>query len=133
MRRVFLIGLLALSSCSSASDLAAVTKAIDAFHSELNAGNFDQVYADSAPDWKQSTAKAQTVQLFTSLKGKLGNFISATQTGWHVNYGTGGTMVTVVDDSKFQKAKGTEVFTYRVSGSTAQLVGYNINSPALLG
>jgi hypothetical protein len=132
MRRILIMGLFAVSSCSSGTDIAAVTKAIGAFHSELNAGNFEQIYADSAPDWKQASPKADTVQLFTSIHNKLGDFLSAKQTGWHMNYGTGGTMVTIVDDSKFQKAEGVETFTYRVSGSTAQLVGYNINSRALL-
>ena len=112
--------------------MAAVTKAIGGFHSELNAGNFDQIYEDSASDWKQASPKDDTIKLFTSIHNKLGGFISATQTGWHVNYGTAGTIVTIVDDSKFQKAQGVETFTYRVSGSTAQLVGYNINSRALL-
>ena len=102
MRRILIMGLFTVSSCSSGTDIAAVTKAIGAFHSELNAGNFEQIYADSAPDWKQASPKADTAQLFTSIHNKLGGFLPTKQTGWHVNYGTGGTMVPIVDDSKFQ-------------------------------
>ncbi|HEY7770308.1 hypothetical protein [Longimicrobium sp.] len=32
----------------------------------------------------------------------------------------------------FEKAEGTETFQFRVRGGKAALVGYNVNSPALV-
>jgi hypothetical protein len=132
MRRLVLAGLLVLSSCSSGEDLGDSEKEIAHFHAEMDAGQFDTIYAASAPEWQKVSTKADTVQLFTGIHNKLGSFVSGKQTSWNVNYGTGGTTIVILYDGKFQKGDGQETFTFRRSGKNIQLVGYNLNSRALI-
>jgi hypothetical protein len=132
MRRLFLTVFFVLAGCSSGDDLAAAQKAISHFHDQMNAGQFDKIYVESSPEWKQVSPKDDTIELFTGVRAKLGAFLSGKQNSWRVNYGTGGTTILVLYDSKFQKADGQETFTYRRSGDGVQLVGYNINSRALI-
>jgi hypothetical protein len=121
-----------LIGCSGGEDLGAANKGIARFHSELNAGQFDKIFAESAPEWKQASPRADTVQLFTGIRKKMGAYISGKQNSWRVNYGTGGTTILVLYDSKFKKGDGQETFTYRRSGDGVQLVGYSLNSRALI-
>jgi hypothetical protein len=132
MRRLLLTVLLLLCGCSGGEDLAAAEKEIGRFHAQLNAGHFDKIYVDAAPDWKQASPRDDTIKLFAGLHNKLGLFVAGKQNSWRVNYGTGGTTILVLYDSKFQKGDGQETFTYRRSGDAVQLVGYNINSRALI-
>jgi hypothetical protein len=132
MRRLVLAGLLVLSGCSSSDELGASEKEIARFHTQLDAGQFDAIYAAAAPEWKNVSTQPDTIQLFTGIHNKLGSFVSGTQSGWKVNYGTGGTTIIIVYDSKFEKGDGQETFTFQRSGGSIQLVGYNINSRALI-
>lgn len=132
MRYLIAALILLLSACSGGEDLDSAEKAIDRFHSELNAGNFERIHENAAPEWKKASSKADMVQLFQAVRNKLGPFVSGKQNGWRVNYTTGGTFVLVLFESKYQKGDATETFTFRRSGESAQLVGYNINSRALI-
>ena len=132
MRRLVLAGLLVLSGCSGGEDLGDSENAIARFHAELDAGQFDTIYAAAAPEWKRVSTKADTEQLFAGIHNKLGPFVSGKQNGWRVNYTTGGTTIVIVYDSKFQKGDGQETFTFSRSGKGIQLVGYNLNSRALI-
>jgi hypothetical protein len=132
MRRLLLASLILLPSCSGGEDLGAANREIGRFHAELNAGQFDRIFAESAPEWKQASPRADTIKLFTAIHNKMGAYVSGNQNSWRVNYGTGGTIILVLYDSKFQKGDGQETFTYRRSGDDVQLVGYNLNSPTLI-
>jgi len=132
MRRLLAVALLSLSCCSGSKDLQASQQAIARFHAELNQAQFDQIYAESSPDWKQATKQADTIKLFSAIHTKLGLYINGKQDAWRVNYGSGGNTVVVQLQSKYQKGNATELFTLTDSGGSAQLIGYNINSLALL-
>jgi hypothetical protein len=132
MRRLLLTSLLVLSGCSGGKDLGAAQKEIASFHAQLNAGQFDQLYSAASPAWKQASSQSDSRQLFTAIHTKLGAYQSGKQNSWRVNYGTGGTTILVLYDSKFQKGDAQETFTYRRSGNDTKLEGYNINSRALI-
>ena len=132
MRRLLLAAVVLLSACSGGEDLTAADAQIKTFHSELNSGDFQRIYADSAQGWKNVSSSADTIQLFTGVHNKLGAFLTGNKVGWRVNYTTGGTFVIVQYASKFQKGEAQETFTFQHSGNATQLVGYNVNSRALI-
>jgi hypothetical protein len=132
MRRSYLLAFLALSACSASENLNGAHGGVARFHAELNAGQFDRIYKEAAPEWQQATSEPDTIKLFTAVHTKLGSFMSGSQTGWHVNYSTGGTTTVLAYASKFQKGVGRETFTFRSSGNQVQLMAYNIDSRALI-
>jgi hypothetical protein len=132
MRRLVIAAFILLSACSSGEELASAEKEIVRFHTDLSAGKGEQIHDRASADWKQATAKPDAVQLFSGVRSKLGKFVSGKQEGWRVNYTTNGTIIIVQYNSKFEKAEGVETFTFKKNGDGAQLVGYNINSKALI-
>ena len=132
MRRLLIAAFIFLSACSGGKDLVSAEKEIDRFHADLNAGKDEQIHDRAGSDWKKTTTKPEAVQLFSAVRGKLGKFVSGKQEGWRVNYTTNGTIIVVQYNSKFDRADGVETFTFQKNGDAAQLVGYNINSKALI-
>ena len=119
-----------LSSCSGGENLAAADKAVERFHQQLNAGQLDMIYAESAPAMKSATSKDEMVKLLTAVRSKLGTYKSGTRNSWGVNYGTNASTV-ILFDSTYEKGKAQETFTFK-NGPKAPLIGYNINSPTLI-
>ncbi|MBA3669309.1 MAG: DUF3887 domain-containing protein [Sphingomonas sp.] len=119
-----------LASCSSGQDLASADKAVERFHQQLNAGQFESIYAQSAPTWKANTPKNDTSRLFAAVRSKLGPYKSGTRNSWRVNYGTNANTV-VLFDSVYEKGKAQETFTF-ANGKNSPLIGYNVNSLALI-
>jgi hypothetical protein len=121
-----------LAGCTGGDDVAVTEQAIGRFHKELNAGAFVGIHQNASAEWKEASSEPASVELFNGVRRKLGKFVSGKQSGWKVNYGTAGTIVVLQYDSKFEKGDAQETFTYRRSGDRAELIGYNINSRALI-
>jgi hypothetical protein len=132
MRCLIVAFALFLTACSGGEDLAVAERAVSQFHGDLNAGRFGQIHDQAGNEWKNATTKPDAVELFSAVRTKLGAFVSGTQEGWRVNHGTGGTSVVVQYRSRFRNGEGTETFTFRSNRDGAQLIGYNINSNALI-
>ena len=79
-----------------------------------------------------SISRDEFVKFLGALHGKLGSFKSGKTTGWNVNVGTGGHMVTLTREAQFEKGPGTEQFVFRVQGERAVLAGYHVNSRLLI-
>jgi hypothetical protein len=107
-------------------------RAVEKFHSQLNAGQFQQIYAESDEAFRKVVTEEQAIQLFGAVRSKLGTVQQAKLSGWHVNATTGGTAVTLSYEVEFSEGKGTEQFVYHVSGDKALLFNYNVNSPLLI-
>lgn len=132
MRRIVLAMTLLVSACSGGEDVAVAERAIGRFHAELNAGDYARIQAESSPEWRQASAIPETIQLFSGIHNKLGPFVSGKQTGWRVNFGAGGEQILIEYESKFEKGPAVETFNFRRTAKDVQLIGYNINSRALI-
>ena len=124
--------LLLLSSCSAAKALDVTKQSVAKFHSNLNAGQFDQIYAEASQDYRKSVAADKHRKLFAAIQRKLGNARTYSVTGLNVNFNTAGEFVRMQCKTKFVKAETGEMFDFRVSGGVASLTFYNINSSAFL-
>jgi len=98
----------------------------------MDAQQFAMVYANGSNELRKSTSETEMTKILGALNTKLGKVKSAEKSGWHVNFHTSGTFVTLGFKTQFEKGSGTEQFVFRVSDGKAQLVSYNVNSPALL-
>jgi hypothetical protein len=123
--------LLILAGCSSSEELQEAERAVPRFRQMFEAGRFPQMYEQSAPELKRVTPRAEFIEFLTGVQRKLGTAKMAQRTGFNVRYGTDGTHVTLVYQSRFATGSGVETFVYRTSDSGAKLAGYHVNSHAL--
>src|SRR5688572_13660523 len=117
---------LALAGCSAATDTKAAEGGVAMFHQAMDAGKYGAIYDSSAEEMKSSISRDEFVKFLGALHGKLGSFKSGKTTGWNVNVGTGGHMVTLTREAQFEKGPGTEQFVFRVQGERAVLAGYHV-------
>ena len=121
-----------VAGCSSGEDREAAQQQVALFHDMFSARQFEPIYAAASPALREQTPKATFLEFISAVHRKLGPVQNTKQQGWHVNYGTAGTHVTLGYETKFARGTGVETFVYRSSGSTPRLVSYNINSAALV-
>ena len=119
-------------SCGVKKGKENAERAVEKFHSQLNAGQFQQIYSESDEAFRKAVTEEQALQLFQAVRQKLGTVQQAKLTGWHVNAATGGNVVTLGYEVDFSEGKGTEQFVYHVTGDKTLLFNYNVNSPLLL-
>ena len=124
--------LFGIAGCGLKQSMSAAGKSANTFHEKFNAQKFSEIYASSTPAFKSATKEADFVKLLQAIQRKLGKYKSATQTGWRGNTTPAGTVVVLTYNSQFEKHSAVETFTFAVSGETATLQGYNINSNALI-
>jgi uncharacterized protein DUF4019 len=136
MRRLLsglaMIAVAALLACSPAKNLEVAESEVARFHKELDAGNFDQIYASASDDLKKASGHEEFVKLLRAVNSKLGPTRMASRTGWNMNLNTSGNFVTLTFDTQFEKGKGTEQFVYRIASGKALLAGYHIMSNDLI-
>ncbi len=121
-----------LAGCSMSKDTALAQAQISVFHSEFDAGSFQQIYLTSSPDLQKVASERDFVKLLGAINRKLGNVKTSTQQTWKVASTTSGTFVTVVNKSQFDQGSGDEKFVYRIDNGVAKLAGYHINSLTLV-
>ena len=128
-----LTGLILLSGCSLAEDTKSAQSAIETFHQNINAGNFDRIYQISDAQMKAVATEAQLTQLLTAVHKKLGLYKSGTQGGVNDNVTPNGHFVNIRFAAKYERGDAAENFLVKISPSgEARLVGYHINSMALI-
>lgn len=120
-------GGLALAGCSAGAEKTAAEAAVTQFHQLLDQGRYSDIYAATAPDFRQATSEAQFTDLLQRVHA-LGNVRAANQSGWEVNYTGSGHMVTLHYTTQYAAAQAREDFIYRVAGGAAALVNYSVSS-----
>jgi len=128
----FVVASLGLVGCSPGADVPAAEHAIVEFHSDLNAANFQKIYSAGDAELKSATTDAMFSKILNAVHSKLGLFKTGKSAGWNDNVTTGGHFVTISYQAAYQKGSAVESFIYRIDGNRAALVGYHINSDALL-
>lgn len=126
---------LAIAACSPADVGKSVERsqqAVSAFHEELNAGKFDDIYHASDKVMKDAIDLTGFEELLGAVQSKLGKAGPSKQLGWNVNYSNGKTYVTLTMETAFGEEKATETFVYVTSNDSTKLAGYNIQSMALI-
>ena len=121
-----------LCGCSMSADTALAEQAVPKFHAQLDAGDFDGIYDASATDLKRATTHQDFVAFLEAVHRKLGKIQGSDRTGWNVNYQTSGSFVTLTYKTSFDGGAAEEQFVFRLQDKAALLVGYHINSTALI-
>ena len=123
---------LTLAGCSPGRDIPAATSAVDGFHAALNAGRFTPIYAAGAPELRAAAPERGFVAILEAVHRKLGAFKSGKSVGWRENVTTSGTFVSLGYSSEYERGHADEQFSYKIADGRPALVGYHINSTAML-
>lgn len=135
MRNMALIAAagLALGGCSAGADRAKAEAGVALFHRMIEAGRYHDIYVGAADEFRRSASEEEGIRFLQMVHDRLGAVRSTSSTGWRVNFTPGGSMVSLDYNTQFASGPGTENFVFRTGGANAQLVGYHVNSPALIG
>ena len=132
-RSAILAALLILAGCSGGADIQAADQAVRRFHQMLGGQRYEEVWAQMAsPELRRSENKERFVALLQLTGERLGRVRNATQQGWHVNFGPGGRVITLVYHSSFERGQAVEQFVFTRHGDHHYIAGYHINSDELL-
>ena len=124
--------LFTVAGCSFTKSKQIAEKAVDTFHQQFNETQFGAIYSGATASFKAGATEADFFKLIQAIRGKFGSFQSGSEAGWRTNATTDGTFVILTYSSQFERGKATETFTFVISGESATLQSYNINSPALI-
>lgn len=131
-RLLLSILLMCATSCSLQKGKSTGENAVAKFHTQFNAGQFHDIYAQTDEGFRKNTSEEQMTALLGAVQRKLGLEKDANQVEWHVNATTAGTQVVLVYRTTFTEGDATEQFVFFVSGNTARMFKYNIESPLLI-
>jgi hypothetical protein len=124
--------LLSTAACGLSSSRQHAAAAVDVFHSELNAGDFDAIW-DGADDQFRQAASRQSYDKFVgAVHRKLGRALRTNNQNWSVHSFNLQTSIVLVQHTEFEYGAGTETFTFSVRGDNVKLVGYHIESNELV-
>ena len=123
----------AISACGDmAKNIALGRAAVAKFHQQLDAEQYDQIYAEADPALRQASARRDFVALMSAIHRKLGKTQDATGESFNVNWSTSGTQVRMSYKTKFAGGDAEETFVWHVVADRPVLLNYNINSNALI-
>lgn len=135
MRKILLIAALGLATagCGAGGAKAGAEAAVTQFHQMLDAGRYHDIYAATAPEFRNVTNEEQLSGLLQTIHDRLGAVGQAREQGWHYNYNNGVTQVDLTYNTTFASGTGTETFIYRINNNVPALLSYDIHSDALRG
>jgi hypothetical protein len=118
--------------CGARANIRNAEAAVIKFHSQLDAGSFDQIHTESDDTMKKATTREKFVELLAAISRKLGHVQSADRTGFNISFVPSGKFVRLGYATKFDADAATEEFVFRIDNEGARLAGYHINSDALI-
>jgi Protein of unknown function (DUF4019) len=131
---LFAAALLLCSCGSTMKNIALAKEAVSQFHSQLDAEQYEALYAASDEKLHTATTQADFTKLLEAVHRKLGTVGRSNLQNWNVGWYAGqGTTVTLVYNTSFSTGSGTERFVWHIiSDNRATLYGYHINSNDLI-
>ena len=126
-----MLALAGICACSPKADVEAGRKLVDDFHTDFNAGRYEEIYNVADPEFRKEAKLEDFVKYESMVKAKLGGFQSLQVTNFNVLYLLTHAQVRLDYDSVFKLGKAKEVFELRQGNGKTSMVGYRIDSPLL--
>ena len=119
-------------SCGTGKDLEVAKRAVEEFRGRVAAEQDDAIYNAADAAWKQAIDRETNHKFFARLRRKLGKYQKSTNTGFYINFTTGGTFANLNYATQCEKGDLEETFSWHVANGTAYLTSYQARSPLLL-
>lgn len=123
---------LVLLSCNPVKSTAEADKAAAEFHALFDAEDYDKIFDTAHADFKAAQPKADSVIFLRSVREKLGTIKLTKRAGWQANSVNMKTNVVLTYETEFENGRGVETFTYRIDDGSTSLLGWHVNSSALI-
>jgi hypothetical protein len=127
---IVLAAAVALAGCSMGQDMSATDSAVADFHAKLNNGQFAAIAAAAGPEMKNSGVDFPV--FIEKIHAKLGTFRSTARQGFNDNINNGDHTFTASYASVYSSGPASENFVYRLNSGKPVLIGYHVESAALL-
>lgn len=127
------LGLLLLAGCFFAQGTDEAQEAVDRFRADYASGDYAGLYRATADEFRDTTDEAQFSAIMTTIEQRLGAVEEANQTGWNNQYNNGRQTVTLNYETSYAGGEADETFIVLIEDDVASILGFNINSAALLG
>ena len=121
-----------LAACGLSKGKEVATKSVDTFHQQFNDSKFTDIYSAATPAFITSTKEVDFMKFIQAVRRKLGAVKNANPQAWNINTFNGVTNVVLTYNTDFEQGAAVETFTFILSGESATLQGYNIESLALI-
>jgi hypothetical protein len=102
------------------------------FRQQMQAGQFGKFYDFAGEEFRSATSREDGIALFAAVDRKLGKLQHAEKINWNVNTRNMTTLVVLVYKSRYAEGEATETFTIKVADGSGQIVGYDIQSLAMM-
>ncbi|MCB5424240.1 DUF4019 domain-containing protein [Altererythrobacter sp. CC-YST694] len=123
---------LLVSACGMKENMEQADKEIERFHAYYDKQNYAAIWRTTSGEFRKITKEKEFEKLLVAVRTKLGAVKKVEQAGWQANTMNGVSTVVINTKTAFEKGEGIETFTYVKQDSGLKLLGYNINSAALI-
>ena len=121
-----------LAGCGSQKDIGAASEAVTRFHAQLDNQDFTTIFAQADQRFRESSPQPDFLAFMNAVHTKLGRVVDASRKVFFINYNTSGTQIRLTYATKFTGGDAQEEFVWAKSGDSLVLLGYHINSNALI-
>ena len=105
------------------------SSAVDQFHMQLNAGDYNTIYDEATDDFRRSGSREDITRFFTSIHEQMGSAGNKNAAGFHVNWRNGRVWVDQVFNTRFEKGQGQGSFVWEIQQERPLLYHYRLDSP----
>lgn len=131
-RLLLLCLLLMLEQACSSSAAKYIDAAVEDFRAKCAAGQFHQIYLETAPDFKAKSSEPEFTAMLKRNQEAYGTPRAATrigfQRGWYSDVGS---VIVTGYQTKFDRIMMSEEFTWRIGDERAIMVGYHVTITAV--
>ena len=131
-RRFSFIMIVCVAGCGAQKDLDAASAAVAQFHAQVQSQDYLSIYNQADPQLRSASKQEDFVAFLTAVHNKLGSVQTLSQKKFFVNYTTSGERITLTYETKFSGGDGEEQFLWGKQDGKIVLLGYHINSMALI-
>ena len=124
--------LMTLNACHPARDSNDADQAVALFHQRLTSGLDEIIYDESAPEFQRSVDRETVHKWFARIRRKMGAPGVSRRIVYRVTYSSDGIHANASYVTKYSNGEAHETFTWGITGGKALLVGFLLQSNAML-
>ncbi len=105
--------------------------AVEEFHHRLRTKQDERIFADAAPEFRNSMSREESQTFFEKVRMRLGAPELTQRVSISINHSTSGQFLVCQYQTRFRNGEARESFTWRVENGRLALTRYFINSPLM--